>query len=228
MTMTGVEVVAKTALGGLSYVNANWSDTINIATTGAGGMDTGTAPVSGYVAIYRIYNPTTTTWKLLGYNATSAVAPEVYGGANMPVGYTASALVSVWPTNASSQFITGTQRDRTVTRGTVTVLSATTAVGTPTSLNISTAVPANASSLFGSLGGVPNSGQAAGAASVTIVVSPDSAQTGAQSLGSVAGGGNGANANVAISIYTSQTLYYTTSISTGTSNFTIAITGYSF
>lgn len=228
LTISGVEVVAKTALGGMGYLNANWSDTINIATTGAGGMDNGSAPVSGYVAIYRIYNPSTNTWKLLGYNATSAVAPEVYGGGFMPSGYTASALVSVWPTNPSSQFVAGTQVGRTVTRPNVTVLNTTTTQASPTSLSVATAIPPNANQMIGSVGAVPNSGQAAGAAAVALLVFPDASGTGSHGLGSVAGGGNGANANVIQSIYTSQTIYYTNSISSGTSSFTITINGYSF
>jgi hypothetical protein len=78
--------------------------TVNLATTGAGGMDSGAAPNNGFVAIYAIYNPTTGASALLARNATAAAQPTVYGGANMPAGYTASALISVWPTNASGQF----------------------------------------------------------------------------------------------------------------------------
>lgn len=227
-TFTADEIIVESALGGLRYCLASFNKTINLATTGAGGMDTGTAPVSGYVALYAIYNPATSTSALLGYNATSAVAPEVYGGGFMPSGYTASALVSVWPTNPSSKFVAGTQVGRTVTRPNVTVLSTTTTQASPTSLSVATAIPPNANQMIGSVGAVPNSGQAAGAAAVALLVFPDASGTGSQGLGSVAGGGNGANANVTQSIYTSQTIYYTNSISSGTSSFTITINGYSF
>lgn len=113
-TLTADEIVVATALGGQKYVLGGFSKTINLATTGAGGMDTGTAPASGYVAVYAIYNPTTQTAALLGVNATAAVVPEVYGGANMPSGYTASALVSVRQTSSGSLFAASNQRDRKV------------------------------------------------------------------------------------------------------------------
>ncbi|WP_229765274.1 hypothetical protein, partial [Yersinia enterocolitica] len=87
-TFTADELIVQTALGGLQYKISGFSKTVNLATTGAGGMDTGTVPATGYVALYAIYNPTSGATALLAVNATSAPAPEVYGGANMPAGYT--------------------------------------------------------------------------------------------------------------------------------------------
>lgn len=227
-SFTADEVVVETVLGGAPLRLANFNQSVNLATTGAGGMDTGTAPVSGYVALYAIYNPTTAASALLATNATSGKQPEVYGGVNMPAGYTASALVSVWPTNASSQFITGTQIGRTVMRGIVTVLSTGTTQASPTSLSISSAVPPHASSMIGSCGAVPNSGQAVASAAVTLSIYPDAAGTGGSGVSAVAGGGNGANANVLVQLNTPQTVYYTSSINTGTANFTLGVVGYTF
>ncbi len=68
-------------------------------------MDSGTAPASGYVALYAIYNPTTGATALLAKNATAGLQAEVYAGGNMPAGYTASALIGVIPTNAGSQYV---------------------------------------------------------------------------------------------------------------------------
>lgn len=104
-TWTADELVVETAIGGTRYRLNNLSLSINLATTGAGGMDTGAAPASGFVAIYAIYNPTTKTTAALAVNATSAKAPEVYGGSNMPAGYTASALIAVCGTNSSGQLL---------------------------------------------------------------------------------------------------------------------------
>ncbi len=143
-TFTASQVTVAAALGGLCAPLANFNQTINLATTGAGGMDTGTAPTSGYVALYAIYNPTTATRALLATNATSVAAPLVYGGANMPAGYTLSALVSVWPTNASKQFIFGYQIDRTVCIVANNVLTTTGQTASPLSLAIAGAVPPNA------------------------------------------------------------------------------------
>ena len=144
-TLTADEIIVETALGGIRYCLPSFSKTINLATTGAGGMDTGSAPASGFVALYAIYNPTTQTAALLATNATSAVAPNVYGGANMPSGYTASGLVSVWPTS-SSQFIVGIQQDRSLRTGSVSVLNTTSSAGSVTALSISAAVPPSAKS----------------------------------------------------------------------------------
>lgn len=57
---------------------------------------------------------TTGASALLAANATSATMPEVYGGANMPSGYTASALISVVPTNSSGQIVALSQNSRTI------------------------------------------------------------------------------------------------------------------
>lgn len=108
-TLTADEIVTGSALGGLKYTLGAFNKTVNLATTGPGGMDTGAAPVSGFVALYAIYNPTTSTAALLATNA-STLQGNVYGGSNMPTGYTASALVSFWSTNASGQFAAGCQR----------------------------------------------------------------------------------------------------------------------
>lgn len=99
--------------GGHQYRVTSFSGTINIATTGINGMDTGSAPVNGYVAIYAIYNPTTQTTALLAVDNSTTVATEVYTGSHMPAGYTASALISVWPTS-SSQLVVGNQLGRKV------------------------------------------------------------------------------------------------------------------
>ncbi|HDL8370936.1 TPA: hypothetical protein ACGUO4_002502 [Yersinia enterocolitica] len=129
-TFTADELIVQTALGGLQYKLSSFSKTINLATTGVGGMDTGTVPANGFVALYAIYNPTTQISALLAVNASSVVAPEVYGGSNMPAGYTASALVSVLPTS-SSQLAPVIQQGRRVSIVGASILSGS---GAPSSL----------------------------------------------------------------------------------------------
>jgi hypothetical protein len=141
-TLTADEIVVGSALGAQTFKLASFNKTINLATTGAGGMDAGTAPVSGFVALYAIYNPTTGASALLASNATAAVQPNVYGGANMPSGYTASALVSIWPTTAASLLDVGQQRDREVSVVQRTIVSTTTL--TALSSGTSTSIPYNA------------------------------------------------------------------------------------
>lgn len=143
-TFTADELIVQTALGGRQYKLISVNKTINLATTGAGGMDTGVAPTSGYVALYAIYNPTIQASALLAVNASSVIATEVYSGASMPAGYTASALVSVWGID-TSQFKIGYQRNRNIVRAPENIYTTTTGVGitTPTFLNIAT-LPFNA------------------------------------------------------------------------------------
>ncbi|CFQ68051.1 hypothetical protein [Yersinia enterocolitica] len=129
-TFTADELIVQTALGGLQYKLSSFSKTINLATTGVGGMDTGTVPANGFVALYAIYNPTTQISALLAVNASSVVAPEVYGGSNMPAGYMASALVSVLPTS-SSQLAPVIQQGRRVSIVGASILSGS---GAPSSL----------------------------------------------------------------------------------------------
>jgi phage-related tail fiber protein len=103
-TYTADELVVKDALGGRQWVLPNVALNINLTTVGAGGMDSGTAPVSGYVAIYAIYNPATRQAVAYAVNATSAVVAETCKKP-MPAGYIASALIAVVATNASGQML---------------------------------------------------------------------------------------------------------------------------
>ncbi|ALJ98704.1 hypothetical protein [Burkholderia thailandensis] len=224
-TLTADEIIVESALGGAAYKLANFNKTINLATTGAGGMDTGSAPVSGYVALYAIYNPTTGASALLARNATSAVQPNVYGGANMPSGYTASALVSVWPTNGSGQFIVGAQVDRAISIPSVTVLTTSTTQASPTALSISGAVPPNARKVSGTMSvsstsSTPNS---------SIIVYAASTGVGIQGLNNSVSASGGISTNYKdLPITVSQTLYYTATSSAGTPTFTMGVASYEF
>lgn len=223
-TLTADEIVVESALGGLRYCVASFNKTVNLATTGAGGMDVGTAPVSGYVALYAIYNPTTQTSALLAVNATSSAAPNVYGGANMPSGYTASALVSVWATNGSGQFIVGYQRDRKVSRQAINALNSSVSQASYTSLSISSIVPPNAVSV---VGGANMTSSATSA--ISINVAGDANGSGVQSAGAyIAGAGVGYGFIFACDLSAQQTLYYTSSVGSGTPTYQIYVSGYVF
>lgn len=201
-TFTADELVVETALGGLKYQINGLSKTINLATTGAGGMDTGSAPASGYLAIYAILNTTTGATALLATNATSSVAPEVYGGSNMPSGYTASALLAVIPTTSGSLFTVGYVDGRDFYFPGSSILSTTTVQASLTPLSISGVVPKNAKAVSGyaSVNGFAavsnNFWQIAGSAS----------GVGEQAFGTN-NSGNLANFNK-IPLVTTQTIYY--------------------
>ncbi|WP_230951901.1 hypothetical protein [Burkholderia cepacia] len=223
-TMTADEIIVETALGGIRYCLANFSKTINLATTGAGGMDTGSAPVSGYVAIYAIYNPTTGASALLARNATSSVQPNVYGGGNMPAGYVASALVSVWPTNASGQFVIGLQFDREIGIAANTSFTTSTTQASLTSFSVAGVIPPNARACRDDFT-VGTSSASGGANAVLCGTSVE--------VGRVAIGGTSPTSNATIvtsfpniAIVAPQTLYYRASVSAGTLNFTVGINAY--
>lgn len=220
-TLTADEIIVETALGGIRYCLPSFSKTINLATTGAGGMDTGSAPASGFVAIYAIYNPTTGTSALLAQNA-STLKPNVYGGANMPAGYTASALVGVWPTNGSGQFVAASQKDRTLYFPSVTGLSSSTTQASFTALSISGVVPANATSISGSL-------QCAGSTTTTIALSVAADAAGSGAARSSFGTSGAQTYTVPfqkVGITNPQNLYYSSSNTAGTPTFVISISAY--
>lgn len=227
LAFTADQVVVAASLSGLNYVIPSFNKTVNLATTGAGGMDTGTAPVSGYVALYAIYNPATGASALLATNATSAAAPTIYGGANMPAGYTASALVSVWPTNGSGQFAPAIQYDRVLNISYSSALSSSTTQASLTALSISSIVPANAKSIDGVMG---FSSTATSVMNITLSSWSVPASTigfKSFSLGGVTASGNQISYSNLL-LMAPQTLYYSASSSGGTPTFTIYISGYTF
>jgi hypothetical protein len=110
-------------------------------------MDTGTAPTSGYVAVYATWGPGVGAG-IVGQNATSAAASEQYSGANLPAGVTETQLIAVWPTNGSAQFTIGSQRDRKHYIVAAVAFSGLTGTGY-VGVSISGLVPLNAASVGG-------------------------------------------------------------------------------
>jgi hypothetical protein len=220
-TLTADEIIVETALGGLRYCLPSFNKTINLATTGAGGMDTGAAPVSGYVALYAIYNPATETAALLATNAATKQG-NVYGGVNMPSGYAASALLGVWPTNPSGQFVVGNQVGRLFSWVGAFALSSATIVGPLTSLSISGVVPPNAKTISGQLQVSSTSSSAMG-----ISMAADANGTGQQAVGFGSTGVAFANiGNYSLALITPQTIFYKNTSSAGTPTFGIYVDSY--
>ncbi len=223
-TFTADELIVQTALGGRQYKLSSFSKTINLASTGAGGMDTGTVPAAGFVALYAIYNPTTQVSALLAVNATSVLAPEVYGGANMPAGYTASALVSVWRT-ASSQFTIGHQLDRNVSFPRVSILTATAGTTPLLPINMPNYLPINAKYCSVDGAGATSTNGLVGmafASSISGIAWRASAMTTTAGYGVTYTAMN-------IPITTTQTIYYSANATVGTfTNFASSLVDYSF
>lgn len=223
--ITADEIILEIALGGLRYCLSNLNLTGNLATQ----MDTGSAPVSGFVAEYVIYNPnaaiSATNPRLLYTNATSAVQPNVYGGANMPAGYTASALSSVWQTNGSGQFVSANQLDRTIAILNITVITTGTTASSITPLVISAAVPKNAKSCSGFINATTT-----GFGGVQVPVYSTAGGAGLQNLGGYSSAGTGVYQSFNdLLLPVPQTMYYTTSpAGSGTSSYGITISKYTF
>ncbi|MDE2099132.1 MAG: hypothetical protein KGL39_17895 [Patescibacteria group bacterium] len=139
-TFTADELVLGTALGGAGIKLGSYSQTVNLGTTGAGGMDTGSAPTSGFVSVYAIWGSSGTS--ILACNVTTS-SGVIYGGSHMPSGYTYSALISTWPTDSSSHFVFGYQEaHRVVTYGGGVVSGG--SATSYTSVSLSSYVPPNA------------------------------------------------------------------------------------
>lgn len=145
---TADELIAETALGGTVYRGASLTLAFDGAATGANGMDTGAMPVGGSLYIYAIYNLTTATWATLG--TTTGAGAAVYGGANMPTGYTASCLIWSGVTDGLGHISAFVQAARNIQIVPGTVLSGGTAT-TYTSVSAASVVPANAKSISGSV-----------------------------------------------------------------------------
>lgn len=150
LTITADEFTVKSALGALSRTLPSVNKSIDLTTAGIGGMDTGTSPLSANVAIYLGYNPATGASGLFGQVVTD-VAPDVYGGANLPAGYTMSGLISTWMTDGTGKFVKGCQLDRTISPMAITALNTTVSAIQQGTLSLATLIPYNAKHIYGNV-----------------------------------------------------------------------------
>lgn len=168
LSFTADEVVVATALNGTPYVLPSFSQALNVAATGAGGMDTGSAPTSGFVAVYAIYNPSSGASSVLAVNASTS-SGTIYSGSNLPSGYTASCLIGTWPTDSSGLLVAGYQLGRQMWAASVIVANTQTAHASSTSVSLTGAVPPNAKAVWGTLVNISgNSGLTAGVYSISV------------------------------------------------------------
>lgn len=219
-TFTADLLSVATSLAGTVYLLPSYSQTINLATTGPGGMDTGAAPVSGFVSLYAIYDPTSNTTSILACNATTS-SGTIYSGANMPSGYTASYLIGIWPTTSMSLFVVGGLVGKKLVFAPVSVLSAGVATSY-TSVSLVAAVPTAAIAVDGFMNGendFPNRAAIYVAATNTGVheleANTDNGASGHRTIGTPFTG---------LAVLTAQTMYYKTT--TGGSGAVITICAY--
>nr|WP_233609246.1 phage tail protein [Citrobacter sp. FDAARGOS_156] len=219
-TFSADELIVEDSVG-RQYRVTSFSKVINLATTGAGGMDTGVVPATGFVALYAIYNPTTSTSALLAVDTTSTTAPEIYGGANMPAGFTASALVSIWRV-ASGKFIVGEQRGRDISIIDVNAVTTTTTTSSLTAISVASAIPKNAKSVAGWAGT-----QSTGSSTVQSIRIAGSVQIVGMRLIQV-NSATAINAPYTLPILTEQTIYYSNETAGTLVSAAIFINEYSF
>ncbi|VBB10616.1 hypothetical protein [Burkholderia stabilis] len=220
-TVTADEIIACSALGGAAYKVGSVSQTINLAAAnGIGGMDTGSAPTNGYVAIYEMVNPSTGAKGLMAVNATSSVAPSVYGGSSAPAGYTASGLLTVVPTNGSGQFAPVLVRDRNIGIPIKMALTSNSVVGTLTPISLASTIPPNAVSITGELSIASTS-----TSTVALAVAADSNSISQQNT-TASVGSSGYVVNYAMSISTAQTILWSSANTVGTPTYNIYVSSY--
>lgn len=225
-TFTADELIVQTSLGAPQYKLTNLNKVINLATIGAGGLDTSTVPTSGFIAIYVIYSPSTQESALLAVNATATVATEICFGV-MPNGYTASALVAVLPI-AATKFRPSYLAGRSVSFELTPVYISSSISSSVKKLDISAAAPKNATLVRGVC--------SAGGASVTasyssIRVWSSVSLIGEQEVrfGGQSGGGADTVGNFEINVIERQSLYFSfSSDMTGAISGLIKISTYEF
>lgn len=227
-TYTADEVIVGSALGGTKYLLSSVSKSINLATTGAGGMDTGAATASGYLGVYVIYNPSTNTTALLGTIEGAGTLTNVYSGANMPAGYTASALVAVMPISTTAgQFSDSITLDRTTYIVARAIQNTSTPTGSQTTLTSFTTalIPRSCRTIGGTL-----VAQGSAAAVTAIIIGSSAAAVGIANCTNNNGQGSGAIVSSFrdVPVTTPQTVYWGSTSSAGTPTLVINVSNWTF
>jgi hypothetical protein len=220
LTWTIGEIIAKTALSGLTYFGSSLSLSINLGTVGIGGMDTGSAPVTGDVSVYAAYNPTTTTWGVFACAGTTSNGP-IYTGSNAPSGYTATCLLYAGVTNSSRQFTQFYQRDRTIwSTGFTWAANGNTVTNTSPVATTNTNFLPSAAITCGGTYSISSS------VSNTLYISGDAIGTGQQEVGSSIVSSADDSSYVNLPLMTPKTLYY--NIAGGTATLGLNVNTFTF
>lgn len=217
-TWTADQLVALTSLGGNSYYGSALNLSFDGATTGAGGMDTGTMPSGADLSVYAIYNPTTNTWSTLGC-AGSVSHASIYGGTHMPAGFTASILIYAGVT-ISTNFNQFQQVDRLIYCGTISVFTGGINDSTFRSFSIATAVPVAARTVGGAFG-------ITASFSNTLYLAGNAAELGVQQIGTTVASSAVNGSYAQIPLITPQTLFYEMVVG-GTASAQVYVSSYGF
>jgi hypothetical protein len=220
---TADEIVVESALGGLRYCLANFSQTLNGATTGLGGLDTGSLAANSFYAIYAAITSAGAQGIFAQLEPTAGSgATSVYGGTHLPAGVIANTLIGVWQTNGSAQFVTGQQKDRRFGGIGVQVINSSSLAASYTSLNIAAAVP-----------------KCAVMCDAAVLLSSSTATTISYGFGADANGSGAASSSGGsvlqlgntipnILIASPQTIFYKSAQTAGTTSFVVSIGNWAF
>lgn len=229
-TATWDEMQVETVLNGTIYKAGSQSFTLNFATVGVNGLDTGAIAPSTFYSVYAICNPTTNTFGVLACT-TAASSASVYGGTNAPSGYTASALIGLLLTDGSSHIRVSTQYNRDLWyQAPVNIFTGLggPAANTLTSQSISAGVPVIAKTVSGILG------QSSSASQGGFGVAGDATGYGLQGVGAASGGPLALQSFSFIALpfrnvplITPQTIFWATGNSS-VSSCRMSVTGFSF
>ncbi|CAB3784263.1 hypothetical protein [Pararobbsia alpina] len=220
LTITADEVAVKSALGGQSFLLANFNQTVSTVATGIGGVVGTALAANGFAGIYAAFNPTTGAQGAYIANANSPL-PNV--GAAPPSGWICTGLISVWPLNGSTQFVAGFQQDGALSIVGSTAVTASSVV-TNQSTSIATVVPPNAKYISGLLSSTIT---AIGTAGITLASAAIPIGAVGNTISNTTGGSSNTSSFRDLMLQTAQTVFLTTTASAGgTWVVTAAITSY--
>ena len=213
MNFMADEIIVETALGGTRYCLSSLNQSVSTLASGIGGVVGAPLTAPGYAGVYAAYNPSTGAQGVFLANANAAL-PNV--AAAPPAGWAATALISVWPIDASGRFVQGYQVDRTIylTAVSAPFYTTTTPVVAYTSLNVANVIPANARRFSG----VAQAQVTNATSSIGLSIAGSGTGVGGQTI--QAGGYSGAGqtvGNFTVPVITPQTFFYTASAGGGTS-----------
>jgi hypothetical protein len=215
------EFLGKTAAGGTALLGVNGNLTVNLANTGADGLDSGALAANKLYRTYLLYKVADGTVHTLSTLDSNAAPSPV------PSGFTVLSVIAYCLSDSSGKILPFTQYDRKFWYQTpVNIVSGVSSPASLTSQSVSSAVPVSAKVVDVLAGGVTN-------ASAMVAIAGDAAGSGMQ-VGLVAAlaaasfaGFNGVAFFGGVPLLISQTIFWSTNGSV--SNWgRISVVGFSF
>ncbi len=210
------ELVVKDATGDALSLN-NIAVTVDIAVSGANGLDTGVETAATWYRLWIIYNAAAST--VAGLISLSSTTPT------LPPGYTYKALVGSARNDGNGNLVKFYQFERSVVQAPQTIFTGSAGITSWTLQSIANAVPPAAGVVCGTLG------QSTASANDTIAIAADATGTGA--CYTAAGNASGTifdawriAGQFRLVLNTSQQVYWRSS--TVTAQFRLDINGYEF